>query len=163
MPIESGPEVRVTGEYGQDSHYRTIWDRLDRSQIIPFLGAGASVVEASTVATSSLPTGRQLARRLATRLNLPEDEVDCEDLIEVASCLALCVDRLYLEDELKAIFTPVRRFGPLHQFLARLMPAPRLIVTTNYDALVEEAFRSTNRPFHLVMSPVSERSRSALM
>jgi hypothetical protein len=134
--------------------YRLLADRLKGGDLVPFLGAGASLEASSTATTSDgLPTGRELAYRLAEHIGLRPDEIDIYDLIEVASCFALYTHRLDLEETLQEIFLRQRPPGSLHNLLARVQ-APLLIITTNYDSLIESSFRELGRPFHLIMTPV---------
>jgi hypothetical protein len=144
--------------------YQVLWNLLDRGRVVPFLGAGASLGGLSgNESSDDLPTGKQLAIALASKLELSETEVDSDDLIEVASCFELLADRHYLEDTLKTIFGRAGRPGPLHRFIATLKAPARVIVTTNYDTLIEQAFRQANRAFHLVMTPVDAADKSALL
>jgi hypothetical protein len=48
--------------------------------------------------------------------------------------------------------------GSLHHLLARVPSALR-IVTTNYDTLIEQAFREAGREFHLIMSRLDTENR----
>ena len=77
--------------------------------------------------------------------------------------LTLVGGRKLLERELKLIFGRPRQPGPLHRFIATLAPLPRLIVTTNYDTLVEDGLRSANVAFHLIMTPVDRLGASTFL
>jgi hypothetical protein len=82
-----------------------LWDRFDSAKIVLFLGAGASLAEFSgNDSGDTLPTGRQLAGRLASCLRIAEDESDCDGLVEVVSDYALYTGRAGLEVALKEIF-----------------------------------------------------------
>jgi hypothetical protein len=137
---------------------------LDSGDVVPFLGAGASLWESGgNESGDNLPTGRQLAKSLASELEVAENELDADDLIEVASCLELYTGRAHLERELEEVFGRKGRPGPLHRFIARLKPLPSVIATTNYDTLIEQAFRQEDRAFHLVMTPVNRARERVLM
>ncbi|MDQ3820714.1 MAG: SIR2 family protein [Acidobacteriota bacterium] len=123
--------------------------------VVPFLGAGASFPDRQSEELdplANLPTGKQLANRLAECIRLPGEEVNINNLIEVASYYALWAGRHYLEKELEEVFDSKQRPGSIHHFLAEVS-AP-LIITTNYDTLIEQAFRERGRNFHMVMTPI---------
>jgi SIR2-like protein len=126
--------------------YRLLADHLRSGRLVPFLGAGASTHP------NGFPTGRCLAKQLAEHLGLLPDEVDVHDLLEVTSCFAL-YNRQLLEETLQQVFLRQELPGQLHSLLARIQ-APLLILTTNYDTLIESGFREMGRPFHLVMTPM---------
>jgi len=147
-PIESPP-------------YDLLRDLFEHAQVIPFLGAGASFpdqVEESDSFTG-LPTGNELAYHLAERMGLPKGEVHIDNLIEVASCFELYTGRYFLEEMLEHIFNPDQRPSSLHYFLAQVPVLP-LIITTNYNTLIERAFREAGREFHTIMTPIYDRSYS---
>lgn len=154
---------------GDRIKYQHLCRLLNRAEVVPFLGAGASLRDPqgsdSVISDSviSLPTGRQLANSLASELGFAANELDADDLTEVASCFSLYESRLDLEDALKKIFRSTGLLSPLHRFIAELTPPPHVIVTTNYDTLIEDAFHETNRQFHLVMTPIYPMNERILM
>jgi SIR2-like domain len=136
-----------------------IWDGLRSGRVIPFLGAGASIVgrpegQSWKVGESDfLPSGSELAHFLAERSNFPsQEERDIDDLAKVSSYTADISGRALLRQRLRTVLNQVYQQGPLHKFLAEI-PAHLLIVVTNYDTLVEEAFRAAGKPFDLVVYP----------
>jgi hypothetical protein len=60
--------------------------------------------------------------------------------------------RAVLRQELHDIFARDFAHGSIHRLLAQA-PAPLLIITTNYDDLLERAFKEQGRPFDLVVYP----------
>lgn len=131
--------------------YRLIHDSLKQSLVIPFLGAGASLHrEPDAVSTPSeyLPTGAELAKMLAEKAEFPADET--LDLAKVAQYFSLIGGRMPLYRELHQIFDRDYPIGPLHAFLANI-ETPLLIVTTNYDDLIERAFQERGRPYDVVI------------
>jgi len=138
--------------------YPLIRDRLARGNVIPFLGAGASLVSPRTADPDAheqarqnepeLLTGGQLAQTLAARMVLPEGTSLA--LAEVAQYFELIMGRPPLHEELHDIFAKDYPLPPLHRYLADL-ETMLLIVTTNYDDLMERAFRDRGRPFDLVI------------
>jgi hypothetical protein len=135
--------------------YRFIRKALASGEVIPFLGAGASL-GASVIGAGdgvdelvALPSGGELADRLALEGNFPKTEE--RNLPSVAQYFEdVAAGRPALYEELRTIFT--RQYTPskVHGYLASL-PGPLLIVTTNYDDLMETAFREAGRPFDLVI------------
>ena len=134
--------------------YRAIWRLLNTGRIIPFLGAGASlstrVAGERWVAGQSTfpPTGAEVARYLAEESGFPEE--DTGDLAKVAQYFRAVLGRRYLRQWLRDLFHHPFAHGPVHQLLAEV-PAPLLIVTTNYDELIERAFQDRGRPYDLVI------------
>jgi hypothetical protein len=110
----------------------------------------------------SLPTGRELANRLAEYAGFAREEVDVDDLLEVASGFELFAGRHHLQEELEDIFGCNQDVGPLHHFLAGFA-APLLIVTTNYDTIIERAFRERGREFHVIMTPMEGDARGHIL
>lgn len=154
--------------------YGLIRDRLRRGQVIPFLGAGASLKslqggpspvdptrEPETdqiLPVGALPTASQLAVFLARKAEFPDDE--SFDLAKVAQYYSVVGGRRTLNEELHRIFNaPFASMG-LHKLLARV-DAPLLIVTTNYDDLLEQSLdaagRAYDRVVHTTDAEVGER------
>lgn len=123
-----------------------IRDSLLRGDVIPFLGSGASL---GAVPEEGLPSASALARTLARKTSFPADQP--HDLATVAQWYEVVAGRRPLHAELRAVFER-RRFPPtaLHSYLASI-ESPLLIVTTNYDDLVEQAFEEAGRPYDLVV------------
>lgn len=134
--------------------YRVIWDLLARGEVIPFLGAGASLDPAPAAdqgkeRASHLMRGSELAKDLAKRANFPEGEPD-DNLPKVAEYYSIAVGRSRLHEHLHEVFDHDYPYLGLHKLLAQV-PGPLLIVTTNYDDLIERAFKEQGRPFDLVI------------
>jgi hypothetical protein len=150
--------------------YGEIADILKRGEIIPFLGAGVNFgVRQPPDATWNgngskfLPTGSELARFLASKTSFPSnDERDLMDLAKVSSYFVETVARRRLRQRLHEVFD--QDFSPcdIHSYLAEISGScPLLIVTTNYDDLIEQAFRKANRPFDLVVHPTDRKEVEA--
>jgi hypothetical protein len=140
---------------------------LKKGEVIPFLGAGASVSARASVDewdkehADSLPTGRQLSHQLAEDARFPSDDpYDRDDLAKVASYYLEAADRPALLSSLRDVFDREYPIGKVHRFLADF-PVPLLIVTTNYDDLIEKAFRVKSKPFHLVVHPTDRKDLAA--
>ena len=125
-------------------------------EIIPFLGAGASLgprVPAGSGWTAPppaayLPNGSELAEHLATSAGFPASEP--KDLAKVAQYFSVQAGRPSLHKTLHGIFSHPYARQPIHTLLASAAK-PLLIVTTNYDTLLETAFLQAGKPFHLVV------------
>jgi hypothetical protein len=134
-------------------------DCLVKGRLVPFLGAGASLSEQSTSASTesgSLPTAQGLADLLYERLGLPTSGSGASgmSLLDVSTFYELYVGRNMLQEELRSIFLSVYKPTSLHQFLADLS-YPVFIMTSNYDTLLEQAFQCTEKPYHLLVTPVA--------
>ena len=143
--------------------YGILRDLLNSGEIIPFLGAGASLcgrpIEAkwNEKTTSYLPSGKDLADLLAEDARLPSnDPHDRDDLAKVASYYLERSSRKRLLERLHGVFNRDCQVGEVHRFLADI-PVPLLIVTTNYDDLIEQAFKAKGKPYHLVVHPTESK------
>lgn len=146
--------------------YGIIWNRLKCGKVVPFLGAGASFVGRKDSAKwmrpddEFLPSGQELSNFLALEAEFPSEiQSDRDDLSKVSSYYADIAGRSCLRERLHEVFNRDYQHGSLHQFLAEV-PCPLLIVVTNYDTLLEEAFQKANRPYDLVIYP-SDRKEIA--
>lgn len=143
--------------------YGVIWNRLKSGKVIPFLGAGASLVGRQSNISwdphspSFLPSGRELSRFLARESSFPSNEPqDIDDLAKVASYYAIVSGRRSLRERLHEVFSYEFNCGPLHHYLASIS-TPLLIVSTNYDTFVEQAFHAANKPYDLVIHPAERK------
>lgn len=153
-----------------DPPYGEIADILKRGEIIPFLGAGVNFGLRKTPdatwngnSCNFLPSGSELARFLASKASFPsQDEHDLMDLAKVSSYFVETVARRRLRQRLHEVFD--QDFAPceIHTYLAEISRScPLLIVTTNYDDLIEQAFRKLDRPFDLVVHPTDRKEVEA--
>jgi hypothetical protein len=150
-----------------DPPYGEIADLLKKGEVIPFLGAGVNLgtrpsgVSWDDKAACFLPSGSELSRFLASKSSFPsKEESDLTDLAKVASYFVETSARRRLRERLREVFD--RDFVPcdIHTYLAEI-PAPLLIVTTNYDDLTEQAFLKAGRPFDLVIHPTDRKDMEA--
>jgi SIR2-like domain len=146
--------------------YPLIRDGLFQGRVIPFLGSGASLGGRASGAAwvkdraTFLPTAAELARHLAQMTRFPADEPPnltaelaayfVPDLAKVAQYYSVVGGRDTLQRELHNIFNRDYSLTPLHALLADIT-MPLLIVTTNYDDLIERAFNARGRPYDLVI------------
>ena len=150
-------------------HFRQVARRIRAGRVVPFLGAGANLCGRPEELTwrpgqfDWLPSGAELSTYLA-RLFDYEGGND-EDLVRVSQYVTLTVGALPLYEELRRLFDGDYPPTVLHQFLAEIpsilggppdqrdlhRPPPyQLIVTTNYDDVLERAFRAIDEPFDLI-------------
>ena len=150
------------GEAGPAIPYGIIAECFRGQGIVPFLGSAASFVGAPP--ESALPSGKAFAKLLAERSGYPGPPGDA--LTKVAQFLEeIPADRAFLLQEVARRFD--QGITPDYQsaftaFLAALPTAhvPRLILTTNYDTLVERTLERRGLPY-LAISHVMRGSKYA--
>lgn len=142
--------------------YGIIADCFRTHSIVPFLGSAASFVGAP--ADGALPSGRAFAQLLAEKSGYPGPPTDA--LTKVAQFLEeIPADRTFLLSEVLERFdrgVAADYRSSFTDFLAAL-PAelmPPLILTTNYDTLVERTFERRGLPY-LAISHVMRGSKYA--
>jgi SIR2-like domain len=151
--------------------YGVIMKQLGKGRVVPFLGAGASVVgrpegvQWSPTAPFP-PRGAELSALLARNAefaSVSANAADQRDLLKVSAYYEQASGRDALREELHTVLAQPYAPGSLHQLLASI-DALKLVVTTNYDTLLEHAFRDAGRPFDLVIYPRdSDESGSAIL
>jgi hypothetical protein len=151
--------VRMAG--GLPPPYPRIYEGLMQGRVIPFLGAGAPLYSRNPqqtpwyqkqpqgkIAISHLPTASELANYLASEMNVPADNRG--ELTKMAQYYEAVDGWEPLRQRLREIFSYQQPPTPLHEFLADI-PAPLLIVTTNYDDLMERAYSKRDKPCDVVV------------
>jgi hypothetical protein len=161
-----------------DLHSKMVLKAVADGRLVPFLGAGANLCgRPPTVCYTKgqyLPSGAELASHLAESFDYPASEVwevECphcgkthpvsypKDLLRVAQYVALVIGLGPLYEELRKLFDADYPPTALHHLLARIPGILRrgsyplsyqLIVTTNYDDLLERAFTMEGEPFDLL-------------
>jgi hypothetical protein len=130
---------------------------LARGDLIPFLGAGASAFAAAAETGKGLPLGRELALELADAVEFPNDDAYARaDLARVASYAAITEGRGRVVEFLVQKIRPGLKPSSLHVLLAEVaFRVPLLIVTTNYDDLLETALEGV--PHDVIVSAVESR------
>jgi SIR2-like domain len=142
-------------------HCQIVARRLGAGSVVPFLGAGANLCERppdSDWETGYLPSGAELAAYLSAPYGYPEPD---RDLLRVAQWVDLVSSPRALVDELHAIFSRDYPPNKLHRFLAEMPRRLReagghrfcgqLILTTNYDDVLERAFAEGDEPVDVVV------------
>jgi hypothetical protein len=137
--------------------YLLIREDLENGNVVPFIGAGASLAK-SGEASAKLLSASELSRQLADVTSFPsEDPRERSDLVKVASYFVYINGRSSLRRRLRERLAVNAAPGALQEYLAGL-PGHRLIITTNYDTLLEQALRAANKSFHLVVHPDPEKT-----
>lgn len=152
-----------------EAHVRVVITKFSEGRVVPFLGAGVNLCDRpidfqwKSSEEKYLPSGAELARELARNFDYQEAMQTCPapsnqclrplpemDLARISQYGDLTLGPDDLKDKLRALFS--RDYPPtrVHKFLAALplaepekgRPENRnlLVVTTNYDDLMERAF-----------------------
>jgi hypothetical protein len=139
--------------------YPFIYQQLMKGAVIPFLGAGVPLYNRNpgkvpwaewvgdALTINHLPNGGELARELKREANLDETG---DELTKMAQYYEAVLGPDPLRARLREIFSHNQPPTPLHTFLAGVK-APLLIVTTNYDDLMERAFQAAGKPYDVVV------------
>jgi hypothetical protein len=145
-------------------HYETVVRGFTLGRVTPVLGAGANLIGRPADTDWAprgeyLPSGRELAKYLARVFKYKGDP---DDLVRVSQYVAVTkggTGQLY--DILHQVFDHDYEPTQLHEFLAalpgvlqakdQLLRGPPLILTTNYDDLLEQAFDAAGVPYDVVV------------
>jgi SIR2-like domain/TIR domain len=131
------------------SHYNSVLKyMLRQGSVVPVLGSGVR---------GSLPDARELASRLAKEFELGSVPLD---LAEVAQRVMVANGPEELNDAIAAAIAPEPHPDDTHLFLARfprrleelgLPKRYQMIVTTNYDSALEQAFEAVGEEYDLAV------------
>ncbi len=133
--------------------YQEIASQLADGLLVPFFGAGASA------ASSGAASGGGLAKELADSCSFPGcRRVSKLSLAEVASFYELTISRARLESKISETLSAATHAGEMHRIVAGLK-CVRLVVTTNYDQLIEQAFDEAGRQYDLVVFAAGDAGR----
>jgi hypothetical protein len=142
------------------SHYDTVVAAITEGTLVPFFGAGVNLCGRPEHTPwrrgEYLPSGAELALELANTFRYPWS--DTGDLVRVSQYVALIRGLGPLNKRLRYIFDANYPPNELHRFFAHLpgvlrdkgYPPHKLIVTTNYDDVLERAFQEANEPYDLI-------------
>jgi hypothetical protein len=149
-----------------DSHFRTVVRATLDGRLIPLLGAGVNLSGRPSGASweigsyDSLPSGGELASYLASHFDYPAaDPQHVADLVRVAQYVAVMEGPGPLYEQLRRVFDGDYEPSPVHRLFASLPATLRrqqgttnyqLLVTTNYDDVLERALRSAGEEFDVV-------------
>jgi hypothetical protein len=142
-------------------HYRTVVKAIVQGAVVPFLGADASQCGRPNGSDwregGYLPSSEELAAHLAEQFALPPGNADDLQRSSQFATMTASAQRLY--GVLHSVFETSCPPTSLHKFLAALPAILRekgypsryqLIVTTNYDDILESAFAEAGVPFDVV-------------
>jgi hypothetical protein len=138
--------------------YRDIARALADGLLLPFIGPGVMAGEAASASPKYLPSSDELSRRLAEAAHLGVPAVH-DHLTEIATYYEAKEGRLKLRSRLEELFGPEaseQAAIPLLYTLLAKIKRPQLIITTNYDTLLERAFLKEGTPYDLVVYPASD-------
>jgi hypothetical protein len=145
----------------EELHFQTIVKSIAAGRLVPFLGP--DVNQANRPATANwklgmyLPTNRELAAHLLESFGYSDR--DEQSLARVSQVISLMSGSGPLYEALHNLYAVDYPPTSLHNFLAALpsmlsekgySSKQLLVVTTNYDDLLERAFRAVEEPFDLV-------------
>jgi len=155
------PEAAVIDD-GFDEHFADVAGAILDGDVVPVLGAGINLCDRDDDQPweygHSLPSGRELADMMARKFAFAPDGTD-RDLAHISQAAVLRRGTDPLFKVLRNVFVSDYEPTSVHRFLAGLPalrarrgldPCPQLIVTTNYDRLLERAFTEAGQPFDLL-------------
>lgn len=142
------------------SHFQLVARFIRKGTLVPFLGAGVNLSDRAADAVFAmgqlLPSGRELADLLAREFYYPSE--DTLDLLRVSQYVAVMAGEGSLYEQLHEIFDHDYAPTALHRFLAEVPSLLRqqgqeryqVILTTNYDDVLERAFQDAGEPYDVV-------------
>jgi hypothetical protein len=151
--------------------YGVIANQLCAGNVVPFLGAGASMMgrpadpswEWDPKEGKILPSGADLAKFLAKQATFPsETDHERTDLARVSSYFAEVSGRPALRMQLRELLGSSYQPSALHKLLAEL-PGHHVFVVSNYDTLLEQQFDALGKPYDLVYYPADNRKLAGSM
>lgn len=146
-------------------HCEEVAEKLLEGRLVPFLGAGVNLCDRpqgfqwGPDQREQLPSGSELADHLAKRFHYSRAD---RDLSRVAQFVDLIKGTGRLYEEVGKVFAEGYPVTSLHRFLASIPyrgPEYPLLVTTNYDNLLESAFLEQGREFDLVYYSPDDQPR----
>ncbi len=159
---------RSNGNSPLTNHFRVVAKAISEGRVVPFLGAGVNLSSLPKAKWGPsfhdrLPSAEELTEHLATQYSYPSKEP--RELAPVSQYVALVHGLGTLYEELHRVFSPEYTYTPVHDFFAslrgllleRMHAVPKLpwrnrlvLITTNYDDLMESAFRNAGIKHHVL-------------
>jgi hypothetical protein len=157
VPIPTG--TRGVVPLPDDAHCEDVLQQMvDEGSVVPFLGSRMAAGGANAVGgVPALPDTEQLAAALAERFGMAQTR---PDLPEIAQYVYVTKGRPDLYRALRQLLPAYCEPGPVHRFLARfprtleelgLEKRYQLIVSTNFDTALEQAFDDEMEPYDLAV------------
>jgi hypothetical protein len=136
------------------SHFKIVASALLKGNVAPFLGAGVNLW-AGRELPQRPPSAAELARLLA---EYPDWSFDALDLVRASQYFEIVFGSGPLYRELRRVFNRSYEPTPVHELVARLpgwlraaqAQAP-LMITTNYDQVLERALCSADEEFDQIV------------
>jgi SIR2-like domain len=145
-----------------ESHAAIVVKAILEGRVTPFLGAGANLCDRYDGELfekgKQLPSGGELAAYLASEYRYPYPYSEA-DLVRVSQYIDNRAGKAHLKAELRTLLLPEFTPSAVHRFLAAIPhmmrvadrePHYQLIVTTNYDDVLEKALTAEGEPFDVV-------------
>jgi DNA-binding SARP family transcriptional activator len=149
-----------------EDHFGDVVKALLGGRLVPILGGGVNYPHEP--AGDGLPGPAEVARHLAKSFDCPPEHA--RDLAHVAEYVALTKGVGPLYDELHTLFDREWTPGPVHRALAELAGLLRargashqLIITTNFDQVLEQAFREAGEECDVVSYLALGRNRGKFL
>src|SRR5262245_43775572 len=152
-----------------ETEYQLIASKIKTGRLVPFLGAGVNLcarpLEPGKWSEKSgfLPSGAELSEYLANTYRYPADvsnPAEKKDLLRVSQYIYTARGKSNeIYEKLHSLLDYDFPITPLHRFLAAIPKTVRdsgpksyfpLIVTTNYDDVLERAFQEAGESYDLV-------------
>jgi DNA-binding SARP family transcriptional activator len=144
---------RPSPQHPVEDHFGDVVGAFLAGRLVVIVGAGVN--HPGEPEENGLPSPIEVAAHLARSFDCPPDHA--HDLAHVAEYVALTKGVGPLYDELHTLFDRESAPGPIHRTLAELAGLLRarggshqLIVTTNFDDVLEQAFREADEEFDVV-------------
>jgi len=160
-------------------HCDRIITAIKDNRVVPFFGAGVNLCGRPEGADGKplpwqpssqyLPSGWELSQYLATKFTYPDQ--DPWDLVRVSQYVATMDGLGVLYRELRLLFNTDYQSTPLHDVFAALPGYARtrglsdghlLIVTTNYDDVMERAFADAGEPYDVVAYEAENKTQRGM-
>jgi SIR2-like domain/Caspase domain len=155
------PAVPRVGQDALDDHCDFVARKFHDGSVVPFLGESVNLYGRSAntqwnARREFAPTEAELAEYLAAVFDCPAS--DAGDLMSVAEYVTAVHGPAPLYEETKQALVTDYEANPLHRLLSGVpsivrrtgRSAPLVILTTNYDTALEQAFEEQGEPFDLL-------------
>lgn len=156
-----------------DPHFALLIRSILNGRLVPFLGADVNLLGRPTDVAWTLgqyfPSSREMAAYLAGRLReLGYPPLESEDLASITEHASLTLGLGSLYDELRGLLNADYPPNALHDLLAWLPGllrergynlAYQVIVTSNFDDVLERAFRARGEPYDVLTYATRDETR----
>lgn len=136
--------------------YEIFGERLLQARVIPLLGAGVTLsgrqVDRGARELDNFPTPFELKELLARTCNFPAAHFETSDISVVASFFVRQQNRESLDELLERAFDRPQQPSATHRLIAEAAKTTpsMIILTTNYDTLMEQALGAAGVPFSVL-------------